>query len=175
MSAQRKARGHPRLSARSPADPPRSDGPVASSPSNSRAAAGAEVAWTSALMLSELATNAVQHADTEFEVDIDADREAGGRWVRVRVTDEAAGLPHRPEPPPDAPHGRGLRIVETLADAWGVDVRRDRSGQDGVVHAWRVAAGRRRPVLSTDDRSSGAPTTSWCWGAAGAGFRRPGD
>ncbi len=82
-----------------------------------------------ALMLSELATNAVQHADTEFEVEISVTPDAGGRSVRVRVSDEAPGFPTPQEPGMDAPHGRGLRIVESLADAWGIEVRRDRPGK----------------------------------------------
>jgi PAS domain S-box-containing protein len=82
-----------------------------------------------ALMLSELATNSVQHADTDFEVSVAVTEQAGGRWVRVSVNDEAPGFPAPQEPPPDAPHGRGLRIVETLADAWGVEVRRGRPGK----------------------------------------------
>ncbi len=89
-----------------------------------------------ALMLSELATNAVQHADTEFEVDIAVTEHVGGRWVRVSVTDEAPGFPTASEPLPDAPHGRGLRIVETLADAWGIEVRRDRPGKTVWCTSW---------------------------------------
>ena len=80
-------------------------------------------------MLSELATNVVQHASTEFEVEISVTPDAGGRSVRVRVSDEAPGFPTPQEPGMDAPHGRGLRIVESLADAWVIEVRRDRPGK----------------------------------------------
>ncbi len=81
------------------------------------------------LMLSELATNAVQHADTEFEVTITVTEAGDGRRVRVSVRDEAPGFPVPQEPPPDAPHGRGLRIVESLADAWGIEVRHGHPGK----------------------------------------------
>jgi PAS domain S-box-containing protein len=82
-----------------------------------------------ALMLSELATNAVQHAGTAFEVGITVSEEADGRTVEVRVTDEAAGFPVPQQPPPDGPRGRGLRIVESLADAWGIEVQHGRPGK----------------------------------------------
>ncbi len=41
----------------------------------------------------------------------------------------AAGFPTPQEQVTDAPHGRGLHIVRTLADAWGIEVRRDRPGK----------------------------------------------
>ena len=79
------------------------------------------------LMLSELATNAVQHAATEFEVEVLMAPD--GHLVRVEVTDEAAGIPTPQEQISDAPHGRGLHIVRALADAWGIEVLRDRPGK----------------------------------------------
>ena len=82
-----------------------------------------------ALMLSELATNAVQHADTAFEVDITVSPDAEGRSVHVRVTDEAPGFPVPQVAPHDGLRGRGLRIVETLADAWGIEVQHGRAGK----------------------------------------------
>jgi two-component sensor histidine kinase len=88
-----------------------------------------------ALMLSELATNAVQHARTEFVVDITLTREASRYRVRVGVTDQSPDLPVLPEPATDAPHGRGLRIVESLADAWGIEIRRGHPGKT----VWFVA------------------------------------
>ena len=49
--------------------------------------------------------------------------------MRVEVSDEAPGFPTPREQATDAPHGRGLRIVESLADVWGVEMRRDRPGK----------------------------------------------
>ena len=79
------------------------------------------------LLLSELATNAVQHAASEFEVAVGVAPD--GRSVRVEVSDEADGYPTPQEQVPDAPRGRGLHIVRTLADAWGIEARRDRPGK----------------------------------------------
>ena len=82
-----------------------------------------------ALMLSELATNAVQHARTEFEVAITVTPEAARHHLRVGVTDRSPGLPVRREQAADAPSGRGLRIVESLADAWGIEVHTGHPGK----------------------------------------------
>ncbi len=49
--------------------------------------------------------------------------------MEVRVTDEAPGFPVPQQPPPDCPRGRGLRIVESLADAWGIEVQHGRPGK----------------------------------------------
>ncbi len=65
--------------------------------------------------------------DTEFEVTVHVVGET--RQVVVEVTDAAGGHPTPQEPAADAPHGRGLHIVKTLADAWGIDKRRDRPGK----------------------------------------------
>src|ERR1700728_4898034 len=79
------------------------------------------------LMLSELATNAVQHAATEFEVSVRVTPDCG--TVRVEVSDGAAGYPAPEQPVPEAARGRGLQIVQSLADAWGIEMRRDRPGK----------------------------------------------
>jgi anti-sigma regulatory factor (Ser/Thr protein kinase) len=71
------------------------------------------------LVVSELATNAVLHSGTEFEVRVD---ESAGD-VRVEVSDDGPGSPVMLSPPSDAPHGRGLQIVNGLAGEWGVTRR----------------------------------------------------
>lgn len=69
------------------------------------------------LMVSELATNAVRHSHTGFEVDIGTTSDE----VRVAVTDTGAGQPRKRSPAPTDPNGRGLQIVEALADRWEVN------------------------------------------------------
>ena len=72
------------------------------------------------LMVSELATNAVRHTPHGFEVKIIGQ----GQELRVEVSDRGAADPKLRSPRPTDPHGRGLRIVETLADDWGFERRR---------------------------------------------------
>ena len=70
-----------------------------------------------AIMVSELATNAVVHARTDFCVRV----EMGNEVVRVAVSDDSARAAQlRPAPTPEQVNGRGLRIVHEFADGWGV-------------------------------------------------------
>ena len=74
------------------------------------------------VMVSELAMNAVQYACTTFVVSIDLT----GDSLRVAVTDSGGGSPEaQPLPPASSPHGRGLFIVDRLADEWGVSPAAD--------------------------------------------------
>ncbi len=91
-----------------------------------------EVAETAVLLASELAENAVLHAGTEFDVDI----EVGGDALTVTVTDRGSGPleAHLAEPRHRygraASHGRGLALVARLAAAWGT--RHDADGRHAV-------------------------------------------
>ena len=71
---------------------------------------------TASLLVSELATNAVCHAGTAFDVGIDL----GSCSVRVEVHDTGPGDPVRRTPSLAEANGRGLQIVDLLADEWGV-------------------------------------------------------
>jgi two-component sensor histidine kinase len=51
--------------------------------------------------------------------------------VRVQVSDSSAGLPTVSAPDSDSEGGRGLVLVEAMADEWGGGA--DRRRQDGVV------------------------------------------
>ncbi len=77
------------------------------------------------LMVSELATNCVLHARSDFV--LEAVR--GDGQVRVEVTDSAGGTAQVLHPSSTEDHGRGLQIVSALADAWGVDVDGDGPGK----------------------------------------------
>lgn len=74
-----------------------------------------------ALLVSELATNAVLHARTDFVVRVIT---SNGK-VRVEVEDANERPPSVAHTPPEATSGRGLQLVQTLADAWGVEGRPD--------------------------------------------------
>jgi anti-sigma regulatory factor (Ser/Thr protein kinase) len=79
------------------------------------------------LMVSELATNCVIHATTGFRVTLNRNRYD----IRIEVTDTGAGTATMQTPSPQAPHGRGLRIVDSLAHNWGVT--RQHSGNGKTV------------------------------------------
>jgi two-component sensor histidine kinase len=68
------------------------------------------------LIVSELATNAIRHAQTGFTIDIDL----GENEVRISIADDGGGQPTISSPQPTEPSGRGLRIVELLSDRWGI-------------------------------------------------------
>jgi anti-sigma regulatory factor (Ser/Thr protein kinase) len=69
------------------------------------------------LLVSELTTNAVRHADAGFTLRINMTADE----LRVEVTDIGAGVPVRRSPGLFDASGRGLQIVEALSDAWGFD------------------------------------------------------
>jgi anti-sigma regulatory factor (Ser/Thr protein kinase) len=69
------------------------------------------------LLVSELATNAVVHAATDFSVSVHVS--AGRVYVEVRDGDPAPLTLERDEPELSAPGGHGLRIVGRLAGSWG--------------------------------------------------------
>ena len=78
-----------------------------------------------ALMVSELATNCVRYAHSDFTVSI----EQSAGEVRVDVTDAGTAEVVMRDPGPTEPAGRGLRIVDQLADAWGVQQLVDDTGK----------------------------------------------
>jgi anti-sigma regulatory factor (Ser/Thr protein kinase) len=73
------------------------------------------------LLVSELATNAVLHARSEFDITV---RRIGDR-LRVEVTDGNSRLPSCGTVPEDANSGRGLLLVQALSGSWGVDTTAD--------------------------------------------------
>jgi anti-sigma regulatory factor (Ser/Thr protein kinase) len=68
------------------------------------------------LMVSELASNALRHARSDFEITV----ETAGDRVRVGVRDSGDGEPRMRSPEPREHSGRGLRVVDALSATWGV-------------------------------------------------------
>ena len=68
------------------------------------------------LVTGELAANAVLHARTPFDVQVEANGE-----IAISVIDHVPDPPVLREPTTDAPNGRGILLVDRLADAWGVE------------------------------------------------------
>jgi anti-sigma regulatory factor (Ser/Thr protein kinase) len=76
-----------------------------------------------ALVVSELVTNAVCHAGLGAGDAIELEIDNGERSVRVavRTVGPQFSPPSTDELDPLAVHGRGLLIVDAMADSWGVD------------------------------------------------------
>ncbi len=73
------------------------------------------------LLVSELATNAVLHARSDFEVTVIR----SARCVRVEVFDQNTRLPSFAVAPADAYSGRGLMLLRGLSNNWGVESHSD--------------------------------------------------
>jgi serine/threonine-protein kinase RsbW len=79
----------------------------------------AHIEETAVLLVSELVTNTVRHADTNVSV-VELRLETAGPWLRIEVHDAD---PNWPEPrTPDRLDGSGFGfvLIEALADKWGV-------------------------------------------------------
>lgn len=79
------------------------------------------------LMTSELVTNAVLYARSPLEVFVSP----GERAVRVGVRDDSPRLPRLMDGIGESMAGRGLHIVDSLADAWGAE-----PGAEGGKTVW---------------------------------------
>jgi anti-sigma regulatory factor (Ser/Thr protein kinase) len=74
------------------------------------------------LLVSEVVTNAVRHANLASGDAIQLVVELNRRTLRVEVHDPGGGfVPSAPAPDPTRPSGWGLYLVAELADRWGVD------------------------------------------------------
>ncbi|NGO68980.1 ATP-binding SpoIIE family protein phosphatase [Streptomyces boncukensis] len=73
------------------------------------------------LMLSEMLTNVLVHTDSDALLTEEITGELGARTLRVEVRDGSDELPHRRSPGELASSGRGLVLMEMLADRWGVE------------------------------------------------------
>ncbi len=83
-----------------------------------------------ALLVSELATNALLHGRGEVRLRVlPVD---GG--VRVEVHDASRTLPSLRHPRPDEEGGRGIALVDTLATTWGADACDDGKTVWFVLH-----------------------------------------
>jgi anti-sigma regulatory factor (Ser/Thr protein kinase) len=77
------------------------------------------------LIVSELVTNSIEHADLGVGDRIEVHARVDPRGaLRVEVRDPGPG------PPPDARSGMGWRILERMTDRWGIDRR------DGQARVW---------------------------------------
>jgi anti-sigma regulatory factor (Ser/Thr protein kinase) len=84
------------------------------------------------LLVSELVTNSLRHADLAPDDRIRLGVDVDGERVRVEVTDPGKGFEFEgPADDPDTVEGWGLYLVATLSDRWGVSSG-DRAGSTRV-------------------------------------------
>jgi anti-sigma regulatory factor (Ser/Thr protein kinase) len=94
-------------------------------------------------LVSELATNAVLHARTEYTITVA--RTDG--TVRVRVHDMSAVLPRQRTYGADSTTGRGIRLIASIAQDWGVEAE----GEGKAVWFELPVEGRHAAIPSWDD------------------------
>lgn len=85
--------------------------------------ADADQVDSAVLMVSEMVTNVLVHTDGDALLVAEAVGELGVRRLRVEVADASDELPHKRRPGEMASSGRGVLLMEMLADTWGVDPR----------------------------------------------------
>ena len=78
---------------------------------------GEPPAEATVLLTNELISNAVLHARTDMELRVRTRDDV----LRVEVHDGNSRRPTPSPTPADATSGRGLHLVESLADRWGID------------------------------------------------------
>ncbi|MFJ9446202.1 ATP-binding protein [Kitasatospora sp. NPDC101235] len=74
---------------------------------------------TAELLLGELFANAVQHSDAPADQHIEVRFALTGSRLRLEVHDAGSGHPSVRTAAPDDEHGRGLYLVNELAERWG--------------------------------------------------------
>ena len=94
------------------------------------------IAERAALIMSELASNSVRHTGQPYLVGL----EDLGHGVRLLVEDHVSAPPVTRPAADDALDGRGMHIVEALADSWGTQLQRD-----GKIVWCTLAAAQREP------------------------------
>lgn len=94
-----------------------------------------EIEDAALVVLSELVTNAVRHARIPSGREIETRYALVGAGLRIEVHDAAETRPRRLAVGADAENGRGLALVEALADEWGIS---DRVGCGKAV--WAVVS-----------------------------------
>ncbi|MEU7043692.1 SpoIIE family protein phosphatase [Streptomyces varsoviensis] len=75
------------------------------------------------LMVSEMVTNVLVHTDGDALLVAEITGEQHRRRIHVEVSDASDDMPHLRQPGEMASSGRGLVLMELLAETWGVDPR----------------------------------------------------
>lgn len=77
------------------------------------------------VLINELVTNSVRHSGSSPDQGIDLVVRLGGSHIRAEVSDQGSGFaPSKPTEKTLSENGRGLLLVDRLADRWGVQTGR---------------------------------------------------
>ncbi|MFB7127084.1 ATP-binding protein [Kitasatospora sp. NPDC056273] len=106
---------------------------------------GDRYADTAELLLGELFANAVQHSDAPDDHPIEIRFALVNSRLRLEVHDAGTTHPTLRAAAPDAEHGRGLLLVNELAERWGCSSQPDGIGKYVWAHIAPVPA----PALVT--------------------------
>ena len=86
------------------------------------------------VVISELVANSVRHAQPLPDGDILVSWKMARQGLQISVTDGGSGTrPRKVNAPSSALAGRGMAIVETLAETWWSDKTRSRSTVHAVI------------------------------------------
>ena len=88
------------------------------------------------LLVTELVANVVDHVRGDSLLSLELEYSDG--WLRIAVADGSAVRPVVGELRGDQPRGRGMQIVDAIADDWGVE---DVDGGKRVWFSLRPAGG----------------------------------
>lgn len=90
-----------------------------------------EIADMAALLSTELLANAVTHGCSEFppKTEVTMTATYDGQRLRLAVHDPSDNQPRLGAASEDQEHGRGLLLVASLADRWGVTANADGTGK----------------------------------------------
>ncbi|MFF4378153.1 ATP-binding protein [Kitasatospora sp. NPDC001547] len=100
---------------------------------------------TAELLLGELFANAVQHSDAPDDRHVEVRFTLVDSCLRLEVHDAGSGRPVLHAPAPEDEHGRGLFLVNELAERWGCAERPGGIGK----YIWALVAPAPAPTLVT--------------------------
>ncbi|MFJ9442379.1 ATP-binding protein [Kitasatospora sp. NPDC101235] len=107
--------------------------------------AGEHYCDTAELLLGELFANAVQHSDAPADRHIEIRFALTGDRLRLEVHDAGSGRPSLRTAAPNDESGRGLFLVNELAERWGCATRPGGIGK----FVWALVAPAPTPTLVT--------------------------
>ncbi|RKN43126.1 ATP-binding SpoIIE family protein phosphatase [Streptomyces hoynatensis] len=115
-----------------------------------------ERVFLATLLLSEVLTNVLRHTEGDALLVAELSGRPGERLLRVEVSDTSDAMPHLRHPGELASAGRGLLLLDALADGWGATPRG--TGKTTWFELRESPTGRERPTGQEGPTGREAPT-----------------